>query len=275
MTQSENPGDLGKGLPVGAPHHRAYVGMAEHYDLVAQTQFNLLTCLGMREDHYLLDIGCGSLRGGRLSIVYLLPRHYFGIEPNRELLKQGIEKEAGMGLIDLKQPRFSHDADFTCTTFGREFDFIMAQAIFVHAVPAQIHRCLTQARMCMRPSSFFIANFSEGERNSTQEKWTYPEHQKYRLSWMEEAADEAGLTCTPIDWFHPSSPSIMWLILARTENWNRAKELAAASHVGALKQEISVLKNRIKELDRVERHPYVRFGLWVKHALRRMTSVVG
>ena len=68
---------------------------------------------------------------------------------------------------------------------------------------------------------------------------------------------------------------MLWLILTHPENWNRAKELAAASHIGALKQEIAVLKNRIKELDSVQRHPYVRFGLWVKHTLRRMTALVG
>ncbi len=274
MADFENSEDLGKGLPVGAPHHRAYVGVAEHYDLVAQTQFNLLTCLGMREEHYLLDIGCGSLRGGRLCIVYLLPGHYFGIEPNRELLEQGMEKETGRGLIELKQPRFSHDANFTCTTFGREFDFINAQAIFVHAAPAQIRRCMSEAQTCMKPLSFFVANFSEGENNSTHEGWTYPEHQKYRLSWMEEAAAEARLTCTPIDWFHPSSPGMRWLILARPENWSCAQELAAASNVGALKEQISVLKKRIKELERMERHPYVRLGLWVKHALRGVKSSV-
>jgi len=175
MAQSNSTGELGKGLPVGAPHHRAYVGVAEHYDLVAQTQFNLLNCLGMREDHYLLDIGCGSLRGGRLSIVYLLPGHYFGIEPNRELLKQGIEKETGLGLIELKQPSFSYDADFTCTTFGRDFDFIMAQAIFVHAAPAQICRCLSQARMCMTPSSFFVANLAKGRTTPLKESGLIPD----------------------------------------------------------------------------------------------------
>ena len=175
MAQSDDTRDLGEGLPVGAPHHRAYVGVAEHYDLVAQTQFNLLTCLGMREDHYLLDIGCGSLRGGRLSIVYLLPGHYFGIEPNRELLKQGIEKETGLGLIELKQPSFSYDADFTCTNFGRDFDFIMAQAIFVHAAPEKICRCLSQARMCMTPSSFFVANLAKGRTTPLKESGLIPD----------------------------------------------------------------------------------------------------
>jgi len=73
---------LGAGLAPDSNNYRAYVGPVEKYDLVAANQFNLLTMLGLRENHFLLDVGCGSLRGGRLFIPYLLPHHYFGIEPN-------------------------------------------------------------------------------------------------------------------------------------------------------------------------------------------------
>jgi len=50
--------------------HRKYVGPPERYDLAASGQFSLLTLLGMREDQSLLDIGCGSLRGGRLTSLF-------------------------------------------------------------------------------------------------------------------------------------------------------------------------------------------------------------
>ena len=46
------------------------------------TQFALLSALGLPEDDRLLDIGCGSLRGGRLFITYLAEGGYTGIEPN-------------------------------------------------------------------------------------------------------------------------------------------------------------------------------------------------
>ena len=54
------------GLKPGDHNYRAYVGMAEHYDLLSSLQFSLLSLLGLRDFHYLLDVGCGSLRGGRL-----------------------------------------------------------------------------------------------------------------------------------------------------------------------------------------------------------------
>ena len=74
---------LGLGLKPGDPHYRAYVGPPEDYDLVAAMTFNLLTTLGLRQHHSLLDVGCGSLRIGRLLIPYLNRGKYFGIEPNQ------------------------------------------------------------------------------------------------------------------------------------------------------------------------------------------------
>ncbi len=259
--------DLGKGLPIGARHHRAYVGVAEDYDLVSRTQFNLLTHLGLREDHYLLDIGCGSLRGGRLFIAYLLPDHYFGIEPNQWLLEDGIEKELGKQFIDLKQPHFSHDANFTCSVFRQQFDFILAQAIFVHAAPGQIRHCMQEVRQCMKPTSLFVANFVEGEHNHEGSDWTYPGAVTYRLSWITEAANDAGLWCTPIEWFHPAS-GIKWIVLTLPEAKTRVEQFASANEVVFLREELRASRKKISDMEKGLRHPYVQFGLKVKRLLR-------
>jgi hypothetical protein len=58
--------DLGLDLKPGDPRYRAYVGPPEDYDLIAAMTFNLLTTLGLRQHHSLLDVGCGSLRIGPL-----------------------------------------------------------------------------------------------------------------------------------------------------------------------------------------------------------------
>ncbi len=50
-------------LEPGSEHYMAYVGPADQYDLMSATQFRLLTTLGLRSFHRLLDFGCGSLRG--------------------------------------------------------------------------------------------------------------------------------------------------------------------------------------------------------------------
>ena len=98
--------DLGLGLKPGDPQYRAYVGPPEDYDLVAAMAFNLLTTLGLRQHHSLLDIGCGSLRIGRLLIPYLNRGKYFGVEPNEWLVDEGIRRELGETLVQIKRPTF-------------------------------------------------------------------------------------------------------------------------------------------------------------------------
>src|ERR1041385_3836368 len=103
---SNHQQDLGLGLKPGDPQYRAYVGPPEDYDLIAAMTFNLLTTLGLRQHHSLLDVGCGSLRIGRLLIPYLNRGKYFGVEPNEWLIKEGIRRELGQSLVQIKCPTF-------------------------------------------------------------------------------------------------------------------------------------------------------------------------
>jgi len=98
--------NLGLGLKPGDSHYRAYVGPPEDYDLIAAMTFNLLTTLGLRQHHSLIDIGCGSLRIGRLLIPYLNEGNYFGLEPNEWLVDEGIKRELGEALVRIKRPTF-------------------------------------------------------------------------------------------------------------------------------------------------------------------------
>src|SRR5215471_7701013 len=137
-----------KALPAGARHYTAYVGPPSEYDVMGATQFRLLTTLGLREHHSLLDFGCGSLRAGRLLIPYLLPGRYHGVEPNGWLLDDAIAHELGRDLIEIKKPKFRHEHDFSAAHFGVQFDFILAQSIFSHAGRDVVATALASFRAC-------------------------------------------------------------------------------------------------------------------------------
>jgi hypothetical protein len=81
----------------GDPEYRAFVGPFDQYDVMGATQFALLFALGLRQTHRFLDIGCGSLRAGRLFIAYLDPGNYVGVEPNQWLIEEAIKKHARPG----------------------------------------------------------------------------------------------------------------------------------------------------------------------------------
>ena len=205
--------DFGQSLPIGAHHYRAYVGPPEKYDLVGAMQFNLLTHLGLREFHYLLDVGCGSLRAGRLFIPYLLPGHYYGIEPQSWLIEEGIKKELGREILQLKQPVFSHNANFNCLDFNQQFDFVMAQSIFSHASQAQIHQCLSEIGKSLQPTGVLAATFVAGTVDYQGEGWVYPDCVAYTPKQMMRIADAHNLTAETFDWPHPNGQT--WLLIRR------------------------------------------------------------
>ncbi|MGZ9155017.1 MAG: class I SAM-dependent methyltransferase [Candidatus Binatia bacterium] len=208
--------DFGQSLPIGAHHYRAYVGPPEKYDLVGAMQFNLLTYLGLREFHYLLDIGCGSLRAGRLFIPYLLSGHYYGIEPQSWLVEEGLNKELGREILQLKRPVFSHDSDFNCLHFNQQFDFVVAQSIFSHAAPAQIHQCLGEVAQSLQPTGVLAATFVAGEVDYQGDGWVYPECVTYTLKQMKQFASAHNLVAETIDWPHPNGQT--WLLIKRRAN---------------------------------------------------------
>ena len=207
--------DFGKSLPIGSRHYRAYVGPPEKYDLVAANQFNLLTWLGLREFHFLLDIGCGSLRAGRLFIPYLLPGHYFGIEPEQWLIEDGIKNELGPDILRVKRPAFRHDSDFDCTKFNQAFDFIVAQSVFSHASTSQIRKCLSAVEKCMQPRAILVATFVKGEENYEGASWVYPECVSYTIEHIVQLSAEVGLKAEPLDWPHPNGQT--WIRVTRRD----------------------------------------------------------
>ena len=269
MTLGSQQSDLGKELPIGSRHYRAWVGSAEVYDIMSATQFNLLTSLGLREHHYLLDVGCGSLRAGRLFIPYLLEGRYYGIEPEQWLIEEGIRSHVGEDLVRIKKPTFSNDDDFTLSTFNRTFDFIVAQSIFSHASQAQISRCLSEAKKAMQPSTIFAANFSEGEDNYTGDEWVYPGLVTYTLKHLTDLVEDQGLVCKRIEW--PRVNELTWIVIVEPEYEESIPNLANvdATQLSFLENELRVCRER---LSKIRNHPYVRVGLKVRRLLSRTRS---
>lgn len=251
----------GKELTPGSQHYRAFIGPPQKYDLLSSMQFNLLTSLGMREDHTLLDIGCGSLRGGKLSIAYLLPDKYYGIEPEQWLLEQGIESELGKEFIKLKRPTFINDRNFTLSAFNQKFDFIIAQSIFSHTSQSQIQQCLQEAKRVMKPSTKFVATFLEGDTNYTGEEWVYPGCVTYTSECIIDLVQQQGLACKPLQWHHPNGQT--WIVIVNPGFEDQIPVLS--ENVLFLKDQLERSKKRISELGG---HPVVRTGIVINKMMR-------
>jgi SAM-dependent methyltransferase len=150
--------------------YRSYMRAPQDYGWMGAYQFEYLLRLGLRERDSLLDIGCGSLRGGRLFIPYLLPGRYHGIERDVSLIQEGLDHELGRSILEVKRPTFLIDSDYTCSAFGRTFDYLLAHSVFSHTPVQHIRRCLAEARKCMAPASVFAASFTPGSSDYADEQ---------------------------------------------------------------------------------------------------------
>lgn len=229
-----------------AASHRGYVGNPEAYDITAALQFSLLTLLGLREHHTLLDIGCGSLRAGRLFITYLAKGNYYGIEPNKWLIQEGIEKEVGNDLLTLKQPTFSYNSQFETAQFKQQFDYILAHSIFSHAPQTQITQCLKEAKKAMKPTAIIAATFREGTRNYKGNKWVYPDTVTYQAPYIQTLITQEGLNSQILrDWPHPRSQTWILAYDKATPNPNLPNLITQEK----LKQQLAWCQHRLQKFD--------------------------
>ena len=217
---------LGTGYSVGDHHYRAYVGPPEKYDLIAAMTFNLLTTIGLRQYHRLLEIGCGSLRVGRLLIPYLNVGNYHGLEPNKWLVEHGIKFETGHDLINIKKPKFFYADDFKIEPTLDNFNFMVAQSIFSHASLKQISQCLSSISDKLLEDGAFLATFIVGKENYTEDNWVYPECVSYKVESIKALAEKSGLVFMLLDWRHPHDQS--WALFYKPNfdiQWFQGKQL--------------------------------------------------
>jgi SAM-dependent methyltransferase len=226
-TESAPPGD-----------YRKYVGPPTDYDVMGGLQFALLVALGLREQHRLADVGCGSLRAGRLLIPYLAPGNYYGLEPNRWLVDEGIAKELGPSAIELKAPHFASNDDFDLSAFGVQFDFVLAQSIFSHTFADLTAQAFRSIRASLTPDGLLVATYFVRRRYAPGHSRTpdsgrgflHPGVVGYRWPQMAELLDGAGLVGARVDWRHPRQE---WFVAAPQGSEKRVR--AAVHHAyGAL-----------------------------------------
>ena len=200
--------------PYDFPPHQAFVGKPEEWDLVAARQVTLLLAAGLRDTHRLVDVGCGSLRAGRMLIPYLQPERYFGVEPNRWLVEAGIEHEIGRDLVRIKRPAFRYVDDFSLGAFGVDFDFALAHSVFSHAYPDLAFAGFRGIAEALAPEGKLFATFKEGPANPEGSGWLYPEMVPYAWEGINGIIEESGLVARRLDWMQPRQT---WFVAAHPD----------------------------------------------------------
>lgn len=191
------------------------------WDQIGRLQLEFMIAQGLEPHHVLLDIGCGSLRGGVHFVRYLDDGHYYGIDAEQWLLDAAVRVELSRaGLTDRHIHLLCRD-DFDFSAFGTSFDFAIAQSVFTHLPWNSILRCLRNVRDVLRPTGRFYATFFEDPDGSHQVTSirqtpggivTYPDKDPYHYPFdvFAELARRTGLAVRYLGaWDHPRNQRMM------------------------------------------------------------------
>jgi cyclopropane fatty-acyl-phospholipid synthase-like methyltransferase len=159
-------------------------------------QIEFLKSVGLQPEHYLLDVGCGTLRGGIPIIEYLHSGHYYGTEVRAGVLEEA-RKELRESGLESKEPRLILTADVSSLDLERDFTFVWAYSVLIHLSDDILDDVLRFARRHLSKDGRFLANVNIGERSDS--RW----HQGFPLVWRslefyEHRALQAGLQLTDL-----------------------------------------------------------------------------
>jgi hypothetical protein len=146
------------------------------FEQFGRLQFIALIRRGLSPNDYLVDVGCGALRGGYWLIHFLDPEHYLGIEPNRAMLDAARTELLEPGLEESKRPRFAYNDDFDLSVFDVSPRFVLARSIWTHTDKEQIERLLDSFASCAAPDGLLLASYLPSigpiRRDNRSSGWT-------------------------------------------------------------------------------------------------------
>ncbi len=161
----------------------------------------------------MLNVGCGSLRGGIHFIAYLAPGHYHGLDINRSLI-DAAQLELRSAGLEQRKPKLLVNDQFDLSPFKTTFDYGLAQSVFTHVPFNCIVRCLTRVREVLAPHGRFFATFFQAPRPAYLEPLLHEpggirshyDADPFHLSF-EEIAIASGFAGLAVDligeWNHP------------------------------------------------------------------------
>jgi SAM-dependent methyltransferase len=237
----DDPDLIGKTVARG--EHREVIGGL--WEEIGQLQLDFLQSAGLRPQHTLLDIGCGSLRLGVCAVAFLDAGRYWGIDLNDALLSAGYEREIIPAGLAARLPRthLATDGAFRFTGLPTAFDFAIAQSVFTHLPLNHLRLCLANLAAHLTGPCIFYATFfivPEGQANGPVQHHpggviTFPNQDPYHhtLSDLRHAAAGLPWAVEVIgDWNHPRAQQMV-CFRRLADSASRRLSVAEAAALGA------------------------------------------
>ena len=198
---------------------------AGRWDEIGLLQFEFMKKQGLHLSHKLIDVGCGSLRGGVHFIDYLEPNGYYGLDINQSLLDAGWNKElAPKNLHDkIDKTHLLASDDFQFEAFQTDFDYAISVSLFTHLTFNSILRCLVKLKPCLKEGTrYFTTFFLVEDGRPPEEPQPQPDGltsycgkdpYNYTRLDLQRLAEDSGLGLHIIgDWNHPRNQKMVCFI---------------------------------------------------------------
>ena len=153
-------------------------------------QLDFLQRMGLAPDHRLLDLGCGTLRGGLPLIGFLASGHYTGIDVRADVVEEARRELSEAGLRQ-RHPRIEHIERLAGLELGAAFDYVWAFSVFVHLEDAELDAALAFAARHLAREGVVYANVNLGDGQLGT--WAGFPVVARPMEWYEDRAREVGL----------------------------------------------------------------------------------
>ena len=135
----------------------ALVGPAKLWKMKQDFQINFLKSQGLQPNQKLMDIGCGTLRGGIPLINYLEKGNYYGIEVRNTVLEEG-RKELKEHDLEHKEPHLIAFSEFNEIALDAKLDVMLAFSVLIHMEDTIVEKCIAFVSKQLENNGAFYAN---------------------------------------------------------------------------------------------------------------------
>lgn len=172
------------------------VGPAKLWKMKQEFQINFLNQNGLKPEHTLLDIGCGTLRGGIPIIDYLECGNYTGIDVRKEVIKEAI-KELEEERLTNKKPTIISFNDFDELETNKQFDIVFAFSVLIHLSDDILEKSISYVSKTLKNDGKYFANVNIGKRE--EGNWQGFPIVFRELSFYEQLFKKYGLKAEKMD----------------------------------------------------------------------------
>ena len=140
------------------------VGAGNLWKMKRDFQINFLKNQGLQKTDKLMDVGCGTLRGGIPIIQYIDVNNYFGIDVRENVLVEG-RRELKTFKLEHKKPTLLAFDKFSNINIDTKFNIIFAFSVLIHLEDKIAARCFQFVGMSLSDKGVFYANVNIGEHH--------------------------------------------------------------------------------------------------------------